>query len=154
MPAHKSWRDAFEALLALESGGQIVSLEIRNIESEVAKRVWYEGISRNVSFVNDKLTSDAKYLSLFKWTHDFTARKNIAETLAKAIAAKKGFPKQIIAAGKGMIATPEEYMGQSWPASRYQMRGQGMASLVSSGVLTSCYAKIFDSLEGVEIDEG
>ena len=155
MSAHKSWRDAFEDLLALESGGDMISLESRKKEAEVAKRCWHHSISRSVSLVNDQLKSDAKYMSLLRRIQDFAARKNWIDTLkdtAKAITALEESSNQVIASGKGMIATLEEQMGESWPASRYKMRGQWMASLVSSGALPGWRAEIFDSSEGSQVN--
>lgn len=154
MPDHQCWRDAFEDLLALESGGQMISLKSRQEEAEVAKRIWHHGISRHVSLVNDKLKSDAKYIALLKRIHDLAARENFAPTLgavAEAIPAKEKSSKQAIAAAQNMIAGLEQQMGKSWPASSYKMRGQWMASLVSSGALPSWRAQMFDSSEGSQV---
>lgn len=154
MPDHKSWRDAFEDLLALGSGGQMISLESRKKEAEYAKRIWYDGISRDVSLVNDKLKSDAKYLALLKRIHDLAARKDFAPTLGAvklAIPAKEKSTKQTVAAAESMIAVLKQQMGQSWPASSYKMRGQWMASLVSSGALPGWRTEIFDSSEGFQV---
>ena len=154
MPNHKSWRDAFEDLLALESGGQMISLESRKKEAECAKRIWHDGISRHVSLVNDQLKSDAKYLALLKRIHDLAARKNFVPTLGAvkmAIPAKEQSTKQTVAAAESMIAVLKQQMGKSWPASRYKMRGQWMASLVSSGALPGWRAQMFDSSEGFQV---
>lgn len=151
MPSHGSWRDAFEDLLALESGGRMISLESRNKEAKVAKRVWHGSISRNVDFINDQLKSYAKYISILKRLQDLAARKNWTqplETIARDILDREKAAKQTIAAGKTLIAMLEENMGKSWPASNYKMRGQWMASLVSSGALPGWHAQIYSSSLG------
>ena len=154
MPNHKNWRDAFEDLLALESGGQMINLESRKKEAEFAKRIWYDGISRQVSLVNDKLKSDAKYLALLKRIHALAARKNFVPTLGAvnlAIPAKENSTKQTVAAAESMIAVLRQQMDKSWPASSYKMRGQWVASLVSSGALPGWSAQTFDSSEGFQV---
>lgn len=156
VPTH-NWRDAFEDLLALESGGQMISLESRRKESEVAKHIRYNGISHDVSLVNDQLKRNARYMSLLKRMRDLAARKNWTDTLqsvAEAIPVQEESSKQIIAAAEGMIATLEQNMGKSFPASSYKMRGQWMASLVSSGALPGWRAQFFESSEGLQVGLG
>ena len=157
MPDRVSWRDAFEDLLALESGGQMISLESRNKESKVAKRLWHDSLSRDVSVANDQLQLDAKSLGLLKRMRDLFARRNQADALEgikQNISAQEESSKQTIAFGKGRIADLAKGMEESWPASRYKMRGQWMASLVSSGALPGWYAQIFDSAEGFQVSLG
>ena len=154
MPVYKCWRDAFEDLLALESGGEMISLKSRQKEAEVAKRIWHYGISRHVSPVNDQLRSDAKYIALLKRIRDLAAREKFAPTLgavAQAIPAKEESSKQTIAVAQNMIAGLEQQMGKSWPASSYKMRGQWMASLVSSGALLGWRTHMFDSSERSQV---
>lgn len=154
MPAHNSWRDAFEDLLALETGGQMISLESRKKEAEVAKRLWHANISRNVSIVNDQLQFDARFMSLLKRIQHLAARTDQADVyheVAEAIPAQEESTKQTIAAGKAMIADLANKMDKSLPASRYKMRGQWMASLVSSGALPGWEARTFDSSEGSQV---
>lgn len=154
MPDHKSWRDAFEDLLALESGGQMISSKSRQKEAGVAKRIWENVISRHVSIVNDQLRSDAKCIALLKRIRDVAARENFAPTLgvvAQAIPAKEESSKQTIAFAQDMITGLEQQMGKTWPASSYKMRGQWMASLVSSGALPGWRAQMFDSSDGSQV---
>lgn len=153
VPTH-NWRDAFEDLLALESGGEMISLESRNKESEVAKHIRHNNISHNVSLVNDQLKHSARYMSLLKRWRDLAAREDRTDTLesiAEAIPLQEESSKQTIAAAEGMIATLEQNMGKSFPASSYKMRGQWMASLVSSGALPGWQAKLFESSEGLQV---
>lgn len=155
MPAHGSWRDAFEDLLALESGGQMISLESRKKEAEVAKRLWQDSVSRRVSIVKERLKSDARTMSLLERIRVLATRRNWADSLEvvlRAIRNQKKFSKQVVADGKSWIANLEEEMGKRRPASSYKMRGQWMASLVSSGALPGWQAQIFDSSEGFQVD--
>lgn len=151
---HGNWRDAFEDLLALESGGQMISLESRKKEAEVAKRLWHDSVSLRVSFINDRLKSDARTMSLLQRARDLATRGNWAEPLeevGKAIPAQEEYSKKLVADGKGWIANLEEQMGISRPASSYKMRGQWMASLVSSGALPRWLAQISESSEGFQV---
>lgn len=153
IPTH-NWRDAFEDLLALESSGQMISLENRSKEAEVAKRIMHDSTSHHVSLINDTLKCSANYQSLFKRMRDLAARKKWADTLegvAEAISSEEEFSKRVIASGEGMIATLKQDMGKSFPASRYKMRGHWMASLVSSGALPGWKAQLFDSSEGFQV---
>ena len=150
----QNWRDAFEDLLALESGGQMISLESRKKESEVAKHIRHNSISHNVSLVNEQLKRNARYMSLLKRMRDMATRQNWANTLesvAEVIPPLEESSKQRIAAAESMIATLEQNMGKSFPASSYKMRGQWMASLVSSGALPGWRAQLFESSEGLQV---
>ena len=48
-----NWRDAFEDLLALESGGNMISADDRKMEKEVANRLYSEDIHDIVGHVNE-----------------------------------------------------------------------------------------------------
>lgn len=71
--------------------------------------------------------------------------------VAKAIPAKEESLKQTIAAAENIVALLKQQMGRSWLASSYKMRGQWMASLVSSGVLPGWLAQMFDSWKGSQV---
>lgn len=157
MPSHKSWRDAFEDLLALESGGQMISLESRKQEAKAAQHIRHSGIHHDVSLVNDQLKRDAKLLSLLKRMRDLATREAWADhlqVLDQAIPAQEESSKRTIAFGEGMIASLQKQMDKSWQASRYKMRGQWMLSLVSSGALPGWVGQLCNSSDGPLVSLG
>ena len=52
---NRNWRDAFEDLLALDSGGQMIEEAERKKESVVAERLWRDQISQHVETINKQL---------------------------------------------------------------------------------------------------
>ena len=56
----RNWRDAFEDLLALESGGQMIDPESRERETIVSNRLWYARLTHSVSAFNQQLKRDEK----------------------------------------------------------------------------------------------
>ena len=154
MPNRTSWRDAFEDLLAIESGGQMISLERRKKEADIAKRQWHSRVSREISYTNDRIKNGAIYLSLLKRMQDVAARAKQTEFLETTVEATQDvetFLKESIAHGKSLVADFEERVGENPPASTYKMRGQWKASLVSSGALPGWVGEIFFSSMGYEV---
>ena len=154
MPDRNTWRDAFEDLLALESGGQMISLESRKKEVEVAQRLWHSHACHEISFINEQINIGAKYMSLLKRMQDVAVRKKMNELLegmGQAIPIHEALLNQHIATGKALVARFERLVSKSQPASVYKIRGQWMASLVSSGALPSWHAQIYDSSEGHQV---
>ena len=154
MPKQTKWRDAFEDLLALESGGQMISLERRKKEAELAKRQWHSRVSQEISIINKEIKYGAKYLSLMKRAHDVAARKQLTEVfddLSSSIPAREADLNQSIANGRNIKKNFEERVGESLPASAYKMKGQWMVSLVSSGALPDWFGQVLDSSDGYQV---
>ena len=59
----RNWRDAFEDLLALESGGEMIDPESRKKETVVADRLWRARLTHVVSVTNKQLKRDEKCMS-------------------------------------------------------------------------------------------
>ena len=132
----------------------MISLESRKKEAEVAKRLWHSKACHEIPFINDKINFGAKYVSLLKRIQDFAAQKKMNELLegmGQAIPIHEALLNRDIAAGKALVAAFEQLVSKNRPASVYKMRGQWMASLVSSGALPSWRAQIFDSSEGYQV---
>ena len=151
----RNWRDAFEDLIALESGGQMVSTESRKKEAEVAARLHYEHIHRKISMINEQLHWDAKYMSLLRRERAFAARHKEAETISwidnEAEPKQKAKTEETILAGEHMIEklTKEETKG--WPASKHKLRGEWMASLIWSGALPGWRAHLYEGSRGDQL---
>ncbi|MCJ1460791.1 hypothetical protein MMC28_011173 [Mycoblastus sanguinarius] len=60
----RNWRDSFEDLLALESGGQMIRPDSRKKEAEAAARFKVQSLYNTVSAVNKQLERDDKYMKL------------------------------------------------------------------------------------------
>ena len=151
MPNIVHWRDAFEDLLALESGNQMISLKSREKEAEIAECIWYGSISREADIINHRLKHGDKYMSLLGRVKDFASRKKTAanlENMNTAIKQQEESSKQIVAMAQAKRAFWKENQGKSRPASSYKMRGQWMASLISSGALPDWRAVMYDSSDG------
>lgn len=56
----RNWRDAFEDLLALDSGGQMINLAERKKESVVAEKLWRDHIYQRIERINKQLKRDDK----------------------------------------------------------------------------------------------
>lgn len=133
----RQWRDAFEDLLALESTGEMMSLESRKLETELAVRILYEKGS-NLIFGNNKFLSDLA-----------RERKRLLRSRQKAML--EGDTREVswidderlpmlssVADAKVKIskmATKIVEDTKHLQASGLKQRGQWIASLISSGVL-------------------
>lgn len=150
----KNWRDAFEDLLALDSGGQMIDLDVRDQEALTAKRLWTQKIHRNVSLYNKQLKQDGKQLNLHTRIRDAYAKKGNAELAgafdeqAKRIRLGTEFP---VAHGQMQIAMLKDNENRILAASMYKSRPHWVTSLVSSGAITGWRANLFDSSEGLQV---
>ena len=152
----RNWRDPFEDLIALESGGQMVSTESRKKEAEVAARLHYEHIYRKVSMINEQLHWDAKYMSLVQRERAFAARHNESEIISwidnEAVPEQKAKTEETILAGEHMIKTLTKEETKGWPASKHKSRGEWMASLIWSGALPGWRAHLYDGSRGEQLE--
>lgn len=126
----------------------------RKQEAEVAKRRWHDAVTSNVLSINDTLQLDAKFINTLKQLRDLSDQKYPAgvQSIVEAIRAQEESSNKLIASGKASVECHRENMGISHPASQYKMRGQWMASLVSSGALPGWGARIFNSSEGIGLE--
>lgn len=148
----RDWRNAFEDLLALESGGEMVSLESRKQEQAVAAKVNWERAKSCIEKLNKfnarnahtyNLVQTALNLakspgnqtdpSFISWLDE--KKKMVAEMVQRRVDTAKAFK------------TMEE-IRREWSASLRKDRGQWMASLITSGALTSWNSTLEDSEEG------
>ena len=154
MPKQTNWRDAFEDLLALESGGHMISLERRKKEAKLAKRQWYSRVSREISIINHQIKFGAEFLSLIKRIHDVAARKKLTELFEQMnllIPPREASLNQSIANGRIIVKNFEERVRENLPASAYKMKGQWIVSLVSSGALPGWSGRVLESSDGFQV---
>ncbi|KAK3168198.1 hypothetical protein OEA41_004644 [Lepraria neglecta] len=124
----RNWRDAFEDLIALNSGGQMIGQQSRKKEAEVVAHLHYEDTYKQVSRINELLGREARWASLLQRIRAFGARNKINETISvvddKAIPQTKADSQQLVEFGQRIIATLKEDERKGWPASRYKLRTQ------------------------------
>ena len=136
LPNHH-WRDAFEDLLALESNGEMISLESRKQETEIGVKILHGKASHFIFRINRNLRQLSLGQTLLQESRK-QAMLNGNRTIVSAIdnealpLIKSLVDKEINNSGvvKEAVETQKHF-----PASRLKQRGQWIASLVSSGVL-------------------
>ena len=155
MPDRTIWRDAFEDLLALESGAQMISLERRKKQAEFAKRQWYSRLSREILDLNDRIRFEAKYKTILERMHELALRRKwikASEGTGEGISDQETHLNQMYAYAKKKVEGSEKRISGNQPASAYKMRGQWMVSLVSSGALPDWCGWLSESSEGYEVE--
>ncbi|CAF9931261.1 MAG: hypothetical protein ALECFALPRED_004967 [Alectoria fallacina] len=133
----RQWRDAFEDLLALESTGEMISLESRKLETELAVKILY-GKGSYLIYSNNKILGDLA-----------RERKRILRSRQKAML--EGDTRELswidderlpmlssladATVKSSQMATKVVENAKHLQASRLKRRGHWIASLISSGVL-------------------
>jgi hypothetical protein len=152
IPNH-NWRDAFEDLIALDSGGEMISTESRKREEEVAARLYVEGVHSAVSHANETLKLDQRYLSqLHKWRAYAVRQKNtemgdfIASIDTLHIPTHENHAKETVKLGEELIARLKENQTKDWPGSRFKLKTHWIASLVSSGAVPEWQVRSFETI--------
>ena len=151
----QNWRDAFEDLIALESGGRMISSESRKNEAQVAARLRYENVYNQASRINEMLDRDAKSVSLLQRLRAFAARNEMEEAVAivdEALPWERSRSQERVQLGHLMIAKLKEDERENWPASKYKRRGHWISSLVTSGALPGWTTRLYDSADGPHIE--
>ena len=151
----RDWRNAFEDLLALESGGEMISLESRKQENTVAAKVNWGRAKSCIEKLIKYNAQDAHAYNLLQTAYNvskspgnqtdpsimswFDEKKKMAiEMVQRRVALAEAFKAR-------------EETRREWSASLRKDRGQWMASLITSGALTSWNSILEDSEEGVLI---
>ena len=149
---NRNWRNAFEDLLAIESGGEMISAESREQERAVAAKINWERASHCINILNKlnardvpdwtlaqaalnaaKSSRHQKDLVIIPWLEE--KMKLGSELVQRRVALAESFKAK-------------EEMRREWPASRHKDRGQWMASLITSGALTGWSSTLEDSEHG------
>ena len=148
----RNWRDAFEDLLALESGGNIISDESRRQEAAVATEVRWERANYIIEKMNNLNMRDSPALN--------RAQKALDEM---RVSGNRGdhsviswLDKNLRLAREGVLhrvtlARRFKAWGEGrrdWSASGQKARGQWTASLITSGALRGWSSALEDSEDG------
>ena len=149
---NRNWRNAFEDLLALESGGEMISDESREQEMAVAARISWERASHCIEILNKLNARDGPSLTLAQTALNAAKSTRHQETpvfipwLEEKIKMARESAQRRVALAQSFKAREETR--REWPASRHKERGQWMASLITSGALTGWSSTLEDSEHG------
>lgn len=148
----REWRNAFEDLLALESGGDMISDESRKQEKDIAANLSWERANYCINKINKWNIHDAPDLDLMQRALD-TAKSPAYSADPLFISWVEDTLKQRKEKVWYRIALAEAYKAQEetrreWSASRHKERGQWVASLITSGALRGWTSVLKDSEDG------
>ena len=155
---NRNWRDAFEDLLALESGNNIISHESRQQEAVIAAKVRWDRANYFIEKMNQLNMRDSPTLNRGqKALDEMRASGSGADLSAIAwldenLKAGKEAVLHRVALARSLKAWEEN--SREWSASRHKDRGQWTASLVASGALRGWYSVLQDSEVGDLIQLG
>ena len=149
----RNWRDAFEDLISLETGGQIISNESREKEAEVAVRLVHQEGYDAISQVNDKLECNSKQMSLLQRARKLATRVKMFDKVSqldKEAHQNRMKAQEIIDIGQEIILRLQELeqADKQKQSSQGMKRGHWIASLFSSGALPGWQSKLLDSAAG------
>ena len=149
----RNWRDAFEDLISLETGGRMISNESREKEAEVTVRLFRQDGNDAISQVNDKLERQSKQMSLLQRARKLATRANMSDKVSeldKEALQMKMRSQELIDVGQEIILRLQELeqADKLEQSSRGMKRGHWIASLFSRGALPGWQSKLLDSADG------
>lgn len=151
LPA-RDWRNAFEDLLALASGGEMISPESRKKEKAVGANLTWDRASKCIEKLNNLNARDASQYKHVQTT--FNAAKSpglqMDPSLISWMERKMSEAREMV---QHRVAVAEAF--KNWEATRRELsasrqkaRGQWMASLITSGALGGWNSTLKDSEHG------
>lgn len=148
----RDWRNAFEDLLALESGGEMISEKSREEEKVVAASIGWERASDCIQKLNKLNTRDSQTFTLAQAALNQAKSPGhqpeppIVAGLERMIIDIRQITQQRVAVAE-MFKAREASRGK-FSTSRHKDRGQWMASLITSGALKGWNSLLKDSEAG------
>ncbi|KAL8840955.1 MAG: hypothetical protein Q9176_003527 [Flavoplaca citrina] len=144
---HRNWRDAFEDLLALDTGGNMIPDAHRKAEDDYAAKERYDYTSETISMCNTLLREwekiDKRFERICKFTSDTDRNPFLGDRIR---AMRKQDTENIIAHAKKTQLDYEAVKDAS--ASSQKSHGQWITSLISSGALPGWYWVEQTSVDG------
>ena len=146
------WRNAFEDLLALESGGEMISHESREQEKVIAASLSWERANYCIEKINKWNLRDGPVLELAQSDLDTAkspghwAHPSVISWLENFLKGGKEMLRNRVALAEAFKA--QEETRREWSASKHKARGQWVASLISSGALRGWTSVLNDSEVG------
>lgn len=152
---HHHWRDAFEDLLAIDSGRGMISAESRKMETVAAANLRFERASESIARVNELLKRDTPALEtagkVRKLAND-NGDKGIAasyERKAESMSVQATYRYNY---AQYIQADFEDRKGRT--GSQHKGRGHWMASLITSGAVKGWYSELNNSEKGESWEVG
>ena len=144
---HRNWRDAFQDLLALDTGGNMIPNELRKAEDAFVAKERYDYTSETISMCNTLLREwekiDKRFERICKLTSDTHGHPFVGDRIR---AMRKQDTENIIAHAKKTQSDYEAVKDAS--ASSQKSHGQWITSLMSSGALPGWYWVEQTSVDG------
>ena len=147
----RDWRDAFEDLLALESGGEIISEESRKRETVTAVKLGYERAKTCIDSLNETNILHARVLKTAQTSlsHVQSPGRRPQPSIVSWLNEKIEQIRKSIQLRIELAHSFKAFERASdSPASRHKKRAQWMASLITSGALTDWTSTLSDSQAG------
>lgn len=149
MPS-KNWRNAFEDLLALKSGRGMIPEKDRKAEDEHTARKRFELASFSISECNHLLDYnkklEASYLESRQWAVEHKEQHVVQTITNDLLPWIKSKNQRLIANAQ---RTKADYdTSKDWTASCSKLRGQWVASLITSGALPDWRSGMYNSTDG------
>ena len=146
----RNWRDRFEDLIALETGGQMISNESREKQGEVALRLFCQESHDAVLQANEMLERYSKRVSIHERLGNFAARRgdfgvvSACESQAHQLRMES---QEWADAGQAIISELKKLEQADKPRQvrECMRRGQWISSLFSSGALPGWRSRLYDS---------
>lgn len=151
----REWRDAFEDLISLESGGVMISPESRREEKAVAAKFGWQ----RARFILKKLKKSTEVAT----AHFDLLQKGrgafIQDGFHEAVVWADEKIRRIVRLSQLRYSFCEELknnqeLRKDWSASMHKDRGQWIASLITRGALTGWTSTLADSADGEHIALG
>ena len=148
----RDWRNAFEDLLALDSGGEMISHESRKQETAVADKLRWERAYQCIEKLNKLNARDAPSFTRVQTalssakSQGRQADPAVVSWLEKKINEARKMAQRRVAIAESFKA--DEAAARDWSASRQKDRGQWIASLITSGALRGWGSRLRDSEHG------
>ena len=146
----KNWRESFEDLLAIDTGGEMISNESRMAETAAAIKGRYNFANDCIAMNNHWVQQNLKFESAVLKIRDAAAKKGNHEEVAqidnKILSIVRSDRANKI---KDARQDKDDFDAIKYkPASYIKSRGQWVASLITSGALPGWYSVLENSIEG------
>ena len=153
LPA-RNWRDPFEDLIAIENGGQMMSKESRERETEDLVGWIYQRAHDEISHINEVIGHSTRFLSFLQRLRSFFIRRDELDMVSyvdkEQIPQMRTVSQELLETGQGIISTLKEFENTDGlrRSDRMKTRGHWIASLVSNGALPGWDTQLCDSAGG------
>ena len=153
----RGWRDAFEDLLAVESGHGLIDRESREKEKQLARRLVLEKGIRKVDKINVRLKRNESWAFLTQCLRDEAAKANLTKIVHSID--NESFPhlyslnKDLIAQAQTIIKTYQALADEDsvFPAGRMRSRTHWLISLITSGAVKGWSSELGNSSDGLHL---